>query len=141
MKTGDTIWIVKINKPSPTNTSCINTEGIEIRETKILGLSDYKVCLDTDWFQTLDRVREGRRKDLKYNSYLDTTSVSIRVNESILGDGVYALLYSTKKPTKRTLNSMYGKISNEIDKRFGWMMSDVKDSIYVMIDSYNFKTK
>lgn len=138
-KIGQKIWHVEIKKykNEPSKYS-VNQNGIFIEEMSILGVSKYKICLNNSWFTTLDNEdREGYRKDRKYNKYIDDISVNVRTRDSILGGGVFADVYSTKKPTKNLSEKMYGAISAEIKKEFGFLANG--DDIWKMIKNYEIK--
>ena len=134
------VWKIEINKPSEHSEykSRVREEGVKIDVFEIIGISDFKICINNDWFTTLDKEIEGRRKDRKYNTYLEDIKTNIRTDNSILGDGVFVTLYSTKKPTKRTLRKMVASASIEIDKRYGFLFAGAKKELYNMADNYKF---
>lgn len=131
------IWQIEINKHStlPSKYSA-RQDGVKIKELKILGISPYKIVLNNDWFTTVDNDdREGYRKDLKYHIYLDEILVNIRTNDSLLGDGVFITLYSTKEPNNRVLKKMVAKASTEINKKYGFLFSGIVDELYSMVEN------
>lgn len=131
------IWQIEINKHStlPSKYS-VRQDGVKIKELKILGISPYKIVLNNDWFTTVDNDdREGYRKDFRYNSYLDEISVNIRTNDSLLGDGVFIKLYSTKEPNNRILKKMVAKASTEINKKYGFLFGGIVDELYSMVEN------
>lgn len=131
------IWQIKINKhsTSPSQYS-VRQDGIKTEELKILGISPYKIVLNNDWFTTLENDdRDGYRRDLKYYTYLDEVSVNIRTNDSILGDGVFITLYSTKEPNNKILKKMVAKASTEINKKYGFLFGGIVDELYSMVEN------
>lgn len=133
------IWYIKIDKyKDKYHSYSSKTDGIKVEETKILGLSPYKIVLDDLWFTTVDNEdRENYRKDKKWNTYLDEISVSIRTNNNILGDGVFVRLYSTKPPTKKLLDKMVARALNEIDKEYGFLFKNVEDELWTLVEEYD----
>ncbi len=127
------VWAVSIRKA--VKEKFYQPNGVEVCEHEIIGISKHKICIDTDWFTTFSLVKDGCRKD-RYNSYLDSISVSIRTDNNILGDGVFIELFSTKKPTKATLRKMVATASVEIDKKYGFLFNGVKNELYEMIENY-----
>lgn len=133
------VWQINIRKhKNAPNTYSIRQDGIEIEDLAILGVSKYKVVLNDDWFTTVDNDdRENYRKDKSCYSYLDEISVNIRTNNSLLGDGIFISLYSTKKPDKKLLKKMVTKASVEIDKNYGFLYRGVTDELYGIVESYD----
>ena len=131
------VWEIKINKFSkPRSTYSIRQDGITINELEILGVSEYKVVLNNDWFTTVTNdSAEGYKKDRSYNTYLNDVSVNIRTNNHILDDGIFISLYSTIKPTDKLLNKMVAKASLEINKQYGFLFGGVVDELYDMVNS------
>lgn len=132
------IWNIEINKyrEVPDQYS-YRKDGITIENLKILGISKYKVVLNNDWFTTVDNDdREKYRKDKSIYRYLDEISVRINTNNSILGDGIFISLYSTKEPTKKLLNKMVAQASLEIDKRYSFLYKGVVNEIQDIVDNY-----
>ena len=137
-KVNDPVWEIRIIKYSNPNEYSYRDNGVLIKKHKIIGISQYKICVNTDWFETFYYKNKGERRS-SCETYLNDVLVHIRTNNSILGDGVFATLYSTKKPTSRTLKKMMGKVSNDIDKNYGWLFSGVKDELWSMVETYDFK--
>jgi len=134
MRVNQKIWHIEIN-----NAVCERSyrpNGVRIKELKIIGISEYKICINTDWFTTMDVVKEGQRKDRSYKSYLDDVSTSIRTADSILDEGVFLSLYSTKKPNKKMLQKMVASAANEINKKYGFLLRGVKNELYDLVDDY-----
>jgi len=139
---GQKVWCIQIKKYKEENkrSYSTNVSGVFIEELEIIGVSPYKVCLNNDWFTTLDNDdREGYKKEKhRCYHYFDAISVDIRTNNHILSDGVFATLYSTEKPSGKLLKKMYGQISNKIDKDYGFLFSGVKDEIWYLIKGVKF---
>ena len=138
-KVGQQVWKININKPKTNKSYSIYKEGIHIKEMKILGVSKSKVCLDDIFFTSLtnDKV-EGHRKDKRYNTYIGDVSVHIRAKDGLFDAGIFATLYTTSKPTRRTLNRIYGRIANQIQEEYSFLMKGAADEIFDMVDNYNF---
>ena len=130
---GQKVWHVEITKA--TEPKSYRPNGIFVSEYEIIGISQHKICINDDWFKTFSVVKDGRRKE-RYNSYLNDINVSIRTNDNLLGNGVFANLYTTKKPTKRTVDKMIAECCVKIDKDFGWLLSSAKEELYDMADSF-----
>jgi hypothetical protein len=139
MKVNQKIWKVEINffsedkSKSPFRT---RNEGVIITELKILGISKYKIVLDNDYFTTLD-VPNGEKE--KWETYLDDIRVNIRTKEDVLGNGVFAFVYSTEKPSTTLLNKMCKEIAKQIDKEYGFLFNGVKATIQELVSNYEFK--
>jgi len=135
-KVGQKIWEVKLQLTN--KESSYSPNGLFIKELKVIGVSKYKVCLNDDWFTTLDNDdRENYKKERNdCYRYANDIRVDIRTCNHILGDGVYANMFSTTKPNDATLKKIYGKISNQIDKQYGFLFKDVKDKIWDIIGNY-----
>lgn len=132
------IWHIEIKKYKdiPSYYS-YKKDGIEIENLEILGVSKYKVVLNDDWFTTVDNDdKEKYRKDRSIYRYIDDINVRISTNNSILGDGVFISLYSTKEPTKKLLNKMVAQASIEIDKNYGFLYRGAVNEIQNIVDSY-----
>lgn len=129
-----TVWYIKIDNAVKENSYTKN--GIKIEELKIIGISKYYICLNNDYFTTIDLEREGVKKERSYRRYLGDVSVSIRTGDSILGDGVFISLYSTKKPTKRMLKKMIGAAANKIQSKYGFLSGGAQDLLHTMVDNY-----
>lgn len=132
-KINQKIWEIEIR--NPVTESCTRKNGIAINECKIIGISVYKICINTDWFHTFYILNKGERRD-SYKNYIDDISVSIRTDDHLLGNGVFITLYSSKKPTKRTLNKMVAKAAVEIDNKYGFLYSGAKDELYNFVSNY-----
>ena len=135
-KVGQKVWQIEINKA--VNEKSYRPNGVVIKESKIIGISAYQICVQSDWFDKFYIKEEGVRRS-SHENYLNDISVSIRTNNNLLGDGVFISLSSTKKPTKRLLNKMVAKASIEIDKRYGFLMGTIKEDLYDIADCYSFK--
>jgi len=133
-KVNQKIYYIQINNAAKERSYRPN--GVVIEELKIIGVSRVKICLNNEWFTTLDVVQEGRRKDRTIYSYTDDVKTSVRTRNDILDDGVFISLYSTKKPTKKTLEKMVASASNTIDKDFGFLFKGAKDELYNLIDEF-----
>jgi len=130
---GQKVWRIEIrNKVKDT----FEKNGVFISEHKIIGISRYSICVDTEFFATFSILKKGERKE-SYSSYLNEIECSIRTNNNILGDGIKIDLYTTSKPTKATLDKMAAFCAVKIDKEFGWLFNGAKEKIYEMIDEFN----
>lgn len=137
LKIGDKVWHIEIRKSNEEKSYSPN--GIFINEHKIIGISKFKICIDSDWFQTFALPTElGKRKE-SYNSYLNDICIDIRTNNHLLGDGIFISMYSTSKPNNKTIDKMIAKCVLDIDRKYGWIISSAKDELYGMAD--DFKTK
>lgn len=132
------VWHIEINKANEEKSYRKN--GIAINEYKIIGISKYKICINTDWFETFYIIKEGKRKE-KYERYLDDTNVDIRTNNHILDDGIFINLYSTKKPTKKIIEKMVATASLKIDKDYGFLFKGLTDSLYDMVDEFKIELR
>ena len=136
-KVNQKVWAIKINKyKEPQRKYSSDISGVSIKEHRILGISKYKICLDNEWFTTLGNDTDKREK---YYTYLDDVNVSIRTNNNILGNGVFATMYSTTEPTEKLLKKICGKISNKIDKDYGFLFSGVKEEVWDLIKDVKFE--
>jgi hypothetical protein len=136
-KVGQKVW--KISIANVRDITSYRKSGVKIEEFEILGISIYRLCLNDPWFTTLNPTPEkGARKDRSIYTYLDDVHTSIRANNSILGDGVFISLYSTKKPTKRTLQKMVANAAVKLDKEYGFLFGGAKDALYDLADNYKF---
>lgn len=131
---GQKIWHIEIRKL--TIEKSYSPNGIHISEHKIIGISKFKICIDTDWFCTFYHKKPGRRPDYEHN--LDDIEVSIRVNDDIFGQGIIITLYSSKNPTKKMLEKMASKCAVEIDRKYGFLFNGAKDEIYELVDNFKF---
>jgi GTP cyclohydrolase II len=139
MKVNQKVWKVEINlynKEEKEYSWQTRKNGVVIEELKILGISEYKVVLNNKWFTTLD-VLSGKKET--HETYLDDIGVYIRTNDDCLGDGVFAYVYSTEKPSATLLSKMQNKISDKIDKDYGFLFSGVKDRVKELVSNYEFK--
>jgi len=132
-KIGQAVWQIEINKA--VDEKSYRPNGIVIEKTKIIGISKFQICIQSDWFEKFYIKEEGKRRS-SHENYLNDINVNIRTNQSILGDGVFVSMTSTKKPTKRLLKKMVAKANNEIDKRYGFLMGTIKDELYNFADNY-----
>jgi len=132
MKINQKVWHIEIN--NSVIEKSYKPNGVVIKELKIIGISEYKICLNNDWFTALDIIRSGGKKE-KHCSYIDNISTSIRTQNSILGDGIFISLFSTKKPSQKLLEKMVGSASNTIEKEYGFLLRGAKDELYELIKS------
>jgi hypothetical protein len=131
------IWHVEIGKYKELPKYSCQKDGIKIENLEILGVSKYKVALNDDWFTTVDNDdRENYRKDRSVYRYIDDINVRINTNNSLLGDGIFISLYSSKKPTKKLLNKMVVQASLEIDKNYGFLYKGAVSEIQNIVDNY-----
>lgn len=135
-KIGQKVWYIRIDKANVEKTYRPN--GVKIEELKIIGASQYKYCLNNDFFTTIKNTKKGSRRDLKFDTHFDNIDVSIRTGNHILDDGVFISYYSTKKPTKRTLNKMAASAAVKIEREYGFLFSGVKESIYELVNNFKF---
>ena len=134
-KVGQKVWCIELRKA--TEPKSYSPNGIKVTEHQIIGISSYKICVNTDWFETFSFLKEGERKQ-SYSDYLNETKISIRTNDNLLGNGVFATLYTTKKPTKATINKIIAECCVKIDRDYGWLLGSAKEELYEMADSFNF---
>lgn len=130
---GQKVWHIEITKS--TEPKSYRQNGIFINEHEIIGISTMRICINNNYFKTFSFVKQGERKQ-SYNDYLNDTKVSIRTNDNLLGNGVFASLYTTKKPNKKTIDKMIAECCVKIDKDFGWLLSSAKEELYDMADSF-----
>lgn len=136
VKLNQKVWHIEISKYHNPKTS-YHKDGIVVKQQKVIGISAYKICVDSEWFHTFAHNVKGKKKE-SYNSYLNNISVSIRTSDHILGDGVFIDLWTTKKPTDATLSKMVAKAANEINNRYGFIMAGAKDALYLMAQNHAF---
>ena len=136
LKVNQPVWHIKINNPIKEGDYIFNKRGIVIEELKIIGISDYKICLNNDYFTCIDFCKDGEKKDRSYKKYINDVDVSIRTEKSVLGGGVFISLFSTLKPTKQTLKKMVSKASVKIDKEYGFLFNEAKEELYGLVDNY-----
>ena len=134
-KLNQKIWHIEINNAVKEERDW-RPNGVNVKELKIIGISPYKVCLNNDWFTSLDYEKDGEKKDKSYKTYLDDVSVSIRTRDNVLGDGVFVSMYSTKEPSQKILDRMVAKASNKIDKEYGFLFDGVKSKLWDMVQNY-----
>lgn len=134
-KVGQKVWCIELRKATEPKSYFPN--GIKVTEHEIIGISSCKICVNTDWFTTFSFLEKGERKQ-SYNQYLNDISVNIRTNDNLLGNGVFAILYTTKKPTKETINKIITECCVKIDRDYGWLIGSAKEELYEMADSFNF---
>jgi hypothetical protein len=136
-KVGQKIWYIEINKfqiePSQWSSK---QNGVSVENLEILGVSKYKIVLNDDWFTTLDNDDRENYKKEKHYSYLDDTIVSVRTGGSLMGDGVFIRLYSTKEPDEKLLNKMVAKAANKIEKEYGFLFNGIIDELYNTVNNY-----
>lgn len=136
MEKGQKVWKIEINTPTEVSKygSSSYQRGVHITEMEILGVSDYKIVLNDDWFTTLDVVRDRRDK---YHSYLDDINVIIKTKETYFPNGVFVSCYSSKKPTKRLLDKMVATACVKVDKEYGFLFNGIGKEMYSLIDSFS----
>ena len=136
-KIKDKVWIIEINKHKDIESKySFRKDGIIISEHEIIGISSYKICINNDYFSTFYYKKEKGDRRSSHENYLNDVEVCIRTH-GILDHGIFIKLYSTKKPTKRTLNKMVAKASLEIDKKYGFLFSGIKEELYNMVELFN----
>lgn len=133
LKVGQPVWCIEINYPMKEDS--FKRKEIIVKEYSVLGISEYNICLNNDWFDRFDRVRQGGRKE-SYCNYLDDVNVSIRTGDHILKDGVFVSLSTTSKPTKRTFNKMMRKYREKVLKEYSFLFDGLDVKIEGMIDSF-----
>jgi len=132
------IWHIEIKKYKESPKYSYQKDGITIENLEILGVSKYKVVLNDAWFTTVDNDdRESYRKDRSCYRYIDDINVRISTNNSLLGDGIFISLYSTKEPTKKLLNKMVAQASVEIDKNYGFLYRGAVNEVQDIVNNYD----
>jgi len=129
------VWKITINKVVNAK-SDLYKSGVDIKEHKIIGISDYKICIDNPFFSTFHYIKEKGQRKSSIGNYLNEVSVSIKTREDYFGNGVFIDLYSTKKPTKSILDKMVVAASVKIDKEYGFLFNGVKKDLHDMVDDY-----
>ena len=109
--------------------------GIKILEHKIIGINTWRLCINDVYFSKFDVKQKGQRRET-YNTYIEDTRVTIRVGDSILGDGIFVKLHTTKKPTKATLKKMVAKAVIDIDSKYGFLFGGVKYELYDFVEQH-----
>ena len=130
------VWKIQINKVINAK-SDLYKNGVTINEHKIIGKSEYKICINTDHFTTFNYVKDGGKKD-KYGDYIDTVCISIKTKEDYFGNGIFSTLYSTKKPSKPILKRIVREISLKIDKEYGFLFNGFKSELDNFVNNYKF---
>ena len=134
---GQKVWEIKINKSRNTpSTWSARQDGVYIKEMSILGISPYKIVLDNDYFTTLEVDREGRKRDLKYYTYLNQETISIITNNTMFDEGIFCTMYSTKKPDKKLLNKLVNNIGKKVYKDYGFLFGGAIEEIKTLIKNY-----
>ena len=101
-------------------------------------ISIHRICINDLFFSTFSYKKEkGQRRD-SYESYLNDINVNVKTKEDYFGSGVFITMYSTNKPTKRTLKKMVATASIKIDKEYGFLFNGVKDELYNLVDDFKF---
>jgi hypothetical protein len=137
MEIGDKIWKIEINKPQERKGS-IRKEGIHIKEHKVIGVNDIQACIDDLHFSKLRKREKGERRE-SYHTYSNDIYVNIRTNDSLLGNGIYIYVYSSKKPTKNLLKKMVSKASVEINTKYEFLMNSVGSDLMDMVGNYELR--
>lgn len=133
-KVGQKVWFIELTKS--TKPEGYKPNGIKVTEHEIIAISSFRLCINTDWFKTFSFTKEGERKQ-SYSDYLNETKISIRTNDNLLGNGVFATLYTTKKPTKKTIDKIIAECCVKIDRDYGWLLGSAKEELYEMADSFS----
>lgn len=134
MEKGQKVWKIEINFPTETKKYQLHKKGVYIKELEILGISQFKIVLNNDWFTTLDVKRE--RRDT-HHTYLDDIDTTIRVKDCLFENGVFIRCYSTKKPTKRLLDKMVATACVKVEKDYGFLFNGIKNEMFDLIDSFS----
>jgi len=129
------VWEITVNKVINAK-SDLYKNGVTINEYKIIGISKYKVCINSDWFRTFDYKREKKQRRDSHETYLNDISVRIKTKEDYFGNGVFITMYSTKKPTKVILNKMVSIAAIKIDEEYGFLFNGAKDELYDIVSNY-----
>lgn len=101
------------------NFSSLYEDGCHIEKLKIVHQTDRKIALSNLWITTLDRLEVGSRKE-SHNTYLNDSSVCIRINDTIFANGVFGTIYTTGK-TKPAINKLVKKMQSEVDSKYGFL--------------------
>lgn len=129
------VWDIKISKhKNPQPYYSVRKDGVEIKETEILGISEYKIVLNDVYFTTVD-IDNKDRKNRKYYRYLDDISVDVRVS-GILEPGVFISLYSTKQPDKKLLQKMVKEAKKVINREYGFLFGNVIGELNQFVEEW-----
>lgn len=139
-KIGQKVWLIRISKPQEGSRYILSYErkGVHIEQSKIIGVSDFKIVLETPFFETLDHdLKEQRRKSDGY--YLNKTFCKIVANDNLFTNGMFVKRYSTTKPTKKMLSNMVAELNFEAKERYGFLFRDDQE-LYSIIDELDINT-
>lgn len=120
-KIGQPVYYVEINVPDPnyTGSSSSYKEGIFIKKLKIVYQTKYKIALSNEFITTLDRQKEGQKKESYYN-FLEDMSVTVKTKETYWPNGIFAHCYTIEDPEK-SINKLKRKMIDQVNKDYGFL--------------------
>lgn len=137
IKVGQSVWEISIRKVQSEGNFSWDKSGIEIKESKVLGVSDQYIVLNDVVFTKFNNRKAGDRKR-SHETYVDDIKVRITTGRDILySPGVRIKMYSSKKPSQRLLNKMASAAANEISSKYGWLMTSTSMEIFDMVEKFN----
>ena len=135
-KVSQKVWKIQINKVINAK-SDLYKNGVTIEEYEIIGVSEYKICINSPHFQTFSYLKSsGQRKDI-WGDYLNEVNVSVKTKEDYFGNGIFSTMYSSKKPSKAVLNKIVKEINKKIDKEYGFLFNGFKDELQSFVNNYS----
>lgn len=133
-KTGDKVWEISINKVVGAK-SDLYKNGINIEEFEIIGVSNTRICINSDYFTTF-YIKEKNERKSSWKNFLNEVSVKVETEEDYFGKGVFIKMYSTKKPTKSILNKMLKNAYSVIDSKYGFLFTGYKTELNNAVNSF-----
>lgn len=99
-------------------------EKFKVSEVKVLAENEKFLCLEDDYFT---KITKNKNWDKIYDT-LNKPSISIRTKDSILGEGIFYTLYTTKKKRISTIRKeIEKKIEDDLGSFFKIDLSFLED--------------
>ena len=119
-KVGQKLWEVKINNPKSGKSLGLYDEGCFVKEHKIIGISPYKICVDTPFFQTFSLNKST------HDTMIDEVTVRIATNETFFPNGIFVTVFSSKKPTDSLFKKMISEATKKVSEKYGFLFGNVE---------------
>lgn len=128
LKIGDKVYKININMPNSKSKSSSNfdKEGIFIEELTIVYQTKCKIALSDEQITIIEK--DWMNDKLSCYSYINTTHVSVRTNETYFSNGIFATCYASDNSEKQ-IKKVKKEIINEVNKRYGFLFNGIEDKL------------
>ena len=137
-KVGQKVWEITVNKVVNAKTD-FHKNGVTIKEFKIIGISDVKICINDRYFTNFDFLTKTEPDRDSWKTYLNDVRVKVQTKEDYFGSGIFTTTHSTRKPSKAILKRIVKEACLVIEKDHEFSLNGFKTELTSCIENYTIK--